>query len=546
MKKNNLIREIIRNVLVETLFNEAYDSQYKSWKRKNVTIRGVREVGEENNSGAMLGRGLYTAALSNRELAKQYGTVYFVVGAIPKNPKVFNSLNEWEIWFYNNLVFKYSKEKGKDYPDRRDFSSETTIEDEMQKLGYDGIIIKGREMVNFNPDDVLYFRNENELFNYYNYNIRENELNEKVEFKDVGDDEGYWDRVKIIAKNKKGEEVGYAVIDMVITPETEFQFIDDEHKYTDDEIEEHFPEDFAAKLEHIEVYHKFRKSGYGKELMDAVVNYVKSRNYKTLYLIASPVGFEPKISLDDLSKFYSKYGFKVVKDYDNAYDMVAQLREVELNKNTDNNYWYHGTPDVSELEKEGGFTQKYLNINYVEDIDIWNKKQEELKKARENGNDSEYFKLLDSVSDLIKTEKIRKPIFLTNDYLTAKTYADPKRAFDYQNAKEKVVKVKLKNKNTVTINAYGDRFRFIDVDKVKKGFLNAGVDYKTLDTIINQLNYNVNLKKGITTNNIAAIGDWLGFDYIDIVGVLDSYHGGAIKSTVRMVFDPNNIEIIND
>lgn len=116
MKKNNLIREIIRNVLVETLFNEAYDSQYKSWKRKNVTIRGVKEVGEENNSGAMLGRGLYTAALSNRELAKQYGTVYFVVGAIPKNPKVFNSLNEWEIWFYNNLVFKYSKEKGKDYP----------------------------------------------------------------------------------------------------------------------------------------------------------------------------------------------------------------------------------------------------------------------------------------------------------------------------------------------------------------------------------------------------------------------------------------------
>jgi len=49
--------------------------------------------------------------------------------------------------------------------------------------------------------------------------------------------------------------------------------------------------------------------------------------------------------------------------------------------------------------------------------------------------------------------------------------------------------------------------------------------------------------KGIKTDVIAAIGDWLGFECIDVVGVLDSYHGGNIKSTVRMVLDPTNLKI---
>lgn len=171
IRKNALIRESVRNVLMESL-NEAFDSEYKSWKRKNVTIRGVKEMGQENNAGAMLGAGLYTAALSNKSLAREYGKVYFVVGAIPKKPKVFNTLNEWEIWFYNTLVAQFSKEKGSNFPDKRIFNSSTTIEKEMQKLGYDGIIIKGREMVNFSPGEVLYFSNENELFDYYDYSIR--------------------------------------------------------------------------------------------------------------------------------------------------------------------------------------------------------------------------------------------------------------------------------------------------------------------------------------------------------------------------------------
>jgi len=48
------------------------------------------------------------------------------------------------------------------------FEENTTIEDEMQKLGYDGLVIKGREMVNYNPpDDVKYFETERQLMMYY-------------------------------------------------------------------------------------------------------------------------------------------------------------------------------------------------------------------------------------------------------------------------------------------------------------------------------------------------------------------------------------------
>lgn len=166
MNIRKFISDSIRHQLIEHI--HINHKEYLSWKRKNVTIRGVSSgIGDENNAGAMLGRGLYTAFLSNKQLAKKFGKVYFVVNAVPENPKIFNTLNDWEIWFYNTLVYNYSKEQGKSYPDQRDFNEKTTIESEMQKLGYDGIVIKGREMVNFTPKDVLYFDNEIQLMDYY-------------------------------------------------------------------------------------------------------------------------------------------------------------------------------------------------------------------------------------------------------------------------------------------------------------------------------------------------------------------------------------------
>lgn len=145
-------------------------SEYLRWKRQNVTLRGMQEVGKENNGMASFGQGLYTASLGNKELARKYGKVYFVVGAIPKHPKIVNTWNDAEI-FLQNVAVNYGREKGiSDYFDaKRDFDANTNVRDEMLRLGYDGLVIKGREMVNYTPDEdkIRYFENENQLIQYY-------------------------------------------------------------------------------------------------------------------------------------------------------------------------------------------------------------------------------------------------------------------------------------------------------------------------------------------------------------------------------------------
>lgn len=144
------------------------EMDYKKWKRTNVTYRGMKKVGEANQVYGSIGNGLYTVPLSNKSMAKQYGDLYFVVNAIPKNPKIFDGLNSWEIFRYK-LQSEALGLNPNDHNDLRDFEKEgLTIEDEMMKKGYDGAIIKGREIVNYKPKDVKYFKTEQELETYFN------------------------------------------------------------------------------------------------------------------------------------------------------------------------------------------------------------------------------------------------------------------------------------------------------------------------------------------------------------------------------------------
>ena len=208
-----------------------------------------------------------------------------------------------------------------------------------------------------------------------------------------------------------------------------------------------------------------------------------------------------------------------------------------------NENWYHGTPDSRELDKKG-FTKRTTSVDYIDDIQKYRKTQEQMRMARENDDMETYHELLDKIGDFKKTYTYQTPIFLSDKLNVAKTYADPQRAFDYQNATQKVYKVDVDCDKVVKIIATGDRFRFISVEKVKNGFINAGVSEDKIDELINKFNYYVQNNKGIKTDVIAAIGSYLGFDCIDVVGVLDSYHGGRIRSTVRMVLDHKLIRIV--
>jgi hypothetical protein len=146
---------------------------YLAWKRKNVTLRGLakdKRPTHQNGGSSYLGGGLYTCPLSNRQMARSYakngGSVWFVVYARPLNPKVFNTCNDWEIWLYNNLIKS---------ADAREFYKTTSIEAEMLKLGFDGIEIKGREIVNFKPDEdrLRWFEDERQLEQYYEWFIEQ-------------------------------------------------------------------------------------------------------------------------------------------------------------------------------------------------------------------------------------------------------------------------------------------------------------------------------------------------------------------------------------
>jgi 8-oxo-dGTP pyrophosphatase MutT (NUDIX family) len=159
----------------ETVINEEFNkTEYLKWKRNNVTYRGIKELGQDNNVYGSFGKGLYTVPASNKVMAKTFGKLYFVVNGIPKNPKVVNSLNDAEMFRYN-LINEYCKQHNNIKSDGF-FDDNTSMEAEMLKLGYDGFVIKGREMVNYKPenDKVKYFSNENQLIQYYENFIENN------------------------------------------------------------------------------------------------------------------------------------------------------------------------------------------------------------------------------------------------------------------------------------------------------------------------------------------------------------------------------------
>ena len=159
--------------------SESFDeAAYKRWKRANVTLRGINpdyeRLDQPNDGFANFGAGLYTVPLSNKAMAKQYGDVYFVVNGRPKKPAVFRNISEAETWLYNFLIRNYYKTYGIEDTGQRKFYELTNIRDEMLRIGYDGLEIKGREMVNYDPQNVYYFKYETGLRDYFNYVIQSN------------------------------------------------------------------------------------------------------------------------------------------------------------------------------------------------------------------------------------------------------------------------------------------------------------------------------------------------------------------------------------
>jgi len=151
------------------LIKEDYDNnwrkQFNSWKRKNVVYRGYGDIYKLENGGmGKYGSGLYTTP--SKKFAKQYGTVRMLVNAKPLNPKVIRSTNEAEIFIYEKI---YSKCIVNGKPSSKEFyENGNTIASEMIAMGFDGLEIKGREMVNYSPNEAnIFYADHNSQLIWY-------------------------------------------------------------------------------------------------------------------------------------------------------------------------------------------------------------------------------------------------------------------------------------------------------------------------------------------------------------------------------------------
>jgi len=221
------------------------------------------------------------------------------------------------------------------------------------------------------------------------------------------------------------------------------------------------------------------------------------------------------------------------------------INEIIAEVISDNNIWYHGTPDSREVMQAGGFTQRTNTTDYISDPKKWRELQNEMQIARDTGKEDLYFDLLDQAGALRKQMSYKKPIYFTNKSDVASTYTDASRAFDYQGAEPSLLRAQINdNGNILKVNAQGESFRGIKVEIVKDSLIKAGINENEIEKYFDMFPTDIRNGK-MTSETLGIIAQLLGFDIVDVQGVLDSYHIGNVKSNVRMVFDPNRIKLLN-
>ena len=205
--------------------------------------------------------------------------------------------------------------------------------------------------------------------------------------------------------------------------------------------------------------------------------------------------------------------------------------------------WYHGTPDVRDIRSASSFSPRTNTTTYITDPIKFHENQIKMDDAKKAGNEVLYLEILHENNELVKDLTYKKPIYFTGNFDVARTYADPWRAFDYQNSEPSVLTAKINDSGKILkISAVGESFRGINSDIVKNALLKDGVPESTIDDYYTKFQFWVRNGR-MTSETLGVIAQLLGYDIVDVLGVKDSYHVGKTNSTVRMVFDPSRIEI---
>ena len=113
---------------------------------------------------------------------------------------------------------------------------------------------------------------------------------------------------------------------------------------------------------------------------------------------------------------------------------------------------------------------------------------------------------------LVKDLTYKKPIYFTGNRSVARTYANPWRAFDYQNSEPSVLMVKIDDLGKIlTIPAHGDNFRRMNSDVVKKALMADGISENVIDDFYRKFQFWVSNGR-MTAETLGIIAQLLKYD----------------------------------
>lgn len=169
--------------------------------------------------------------------------------------------------------------------------------------------------------------------------------------------------------------------------------------------------------------------------------------------------------------------------------------------------YYFGAPDVRGIRNQGGFSGRTMQA--------YNR-------------------------DAGEFEEVLKATYLSPDRSLASTYADPRRAWDYQGAEPEVMALRMSEGNLLEVNAGGKKFNEVPLNKVrdqipegKRGEFDAIVSTYADPTLSEQ--------GKIRTGDLEIAANKLGYDGFRIKNVIDTYSGKGRPSEIVAVFDPARI-----
>lgn len=218
---------------------------------------------------------------------------------------------------------------------------------------------------------------------------------------------------------------------------------------------------------------------------------------------------------------------------------IARARELGFDVDTP---MFHGTPDARTITEQGGFTPRTQSITVITDPEAYQNAINRLDELRapDGNHPDEYFDTLDELKRLTANPTRPKPIFLSSSRGVAASYADPKRAFDYQGAEPDILTLATKPGRTLTIDAQGESFKGLSADAFRQAAIDAGATPDDVDAALRA--HQLNVRDGrMRTDAAADIAQTLGFDAVDVTNVRDTYSGPGPTSTVRMLFQPSQL-----